>query len=206
MAVEQDANNTEPGIWVFGYGSLIWKPPIAYEDRVVGYVKNYVRRFWQHSTDHRGTPEAPGRVVTLIPHEEWKTMNDYHEHKDDDVCWGVAFKIPGTDVETTKAYLDHREKNGYSVHTVDVYRVHETEPAVRNALVYIATTDNEAYVGNAPLDDIAKQIAESHGPSGDNAEYLMNLAQALREIAPESHDEHLFELEHKVKEHIYHAM
>lgn len=43
------------------------------------------------------------------------------------------------------------------------------------------------------------------GPSGANSEYLLNLAEALREIAPESHDEHLFELEHKVKELLYHA-
>ncbi|KAJ2959283.1 hypothetical protein NQZ79_g5190 [Umbelopsis isabellina] len=198
MAVEQDINDKEPGIWVFGYGSLIWKPPIAYEDKVVGYVKNY------HSTDHRGTPEAPGRVVTLIPHEEWKTMNDYHEHKDDDVCWGVAFKIAGTDVETTKAYLDHREK-AFSALNVKSTLFLSSTGYTSQALVYIATTDNEAYVGNAPLDDIAKQIAVSHGPSGANAEYLLNLAEALREIAPESHDEHLFELEHKVKEILYHA-
>ncbi|CAO3683199.1 unnamed protein product [Umbelopsis ramanniana] len=202
MAVSTDSNPSsvaDSGIWVFGYGSLIWKPPISYEDKVVGYVKNYVRRFWQHSTDHRGTPEAPGRVVTLVPHAEWKTMDDYHDHKDDDVCWGVAFKIPGTDVETTRAYLDHREKNGYTVHTVDVYRPNEEQPAVRNALVYIGTTDNEAFVGGAPVDDIAQQIYESYGPSGWNAEYLLNLAHALREIAPESRDDHVFELEHKVK-------
>ena len=37
------------------------------------------------------------------------------------------------------------------------------------------------------------------GPSGWNAEYLLNLAHALREIAPESRDDHVFELEHKVK-------
>ncbi|KAL1933402.1 hypothetical protein VTP01DRAFT_7492 [Rhizomucor pusillus] len=186
------------GIWVFGYGSLIWKPPISYESRVVGYIKNYVRRFWQHSEDHRGTPEKPGRVVTLIPVEEWKNIEDVHGH--DDVTWGVAFKIPSDDVEATRAYLDHREKNGYTVHTVDVFSTKsDKEPEVKNALVYIATTDNEAYVGPAPMEDIAQQIFETYGPSGWNAEYLLNLAEALREIAPDARDDHLFELERRVK-------
>ncbi|ORE04165.1 ChaC-like protein [Rhizopus microsporus var. microsporus] len=135
----------EHGIWVFGYGSLIWKPPIHYESKKVGYIKGYVRRFWQEGHDK--------------------------------VTWGVAFKIPSDDVEATRAYLDHREK----------------------ALVYIATTDNEAYVGPAPLEEMAKQIYETYGPSGWNAEYLLNLAEALREISPGVRDDHVFELEALVK-------
>ncbi|CAO3624338.1 unnamed protein product [Mucor fragilis] len=186
------------GIWVFGYGSLIWKPPIHYEQKQIGYIKNYVRRFWQHSEDHRGTPEKPGRVVTLIPYDEWKTIESVEGH--DKVTWGVAFKIPSDDVEATRAYLDHREKNGYTVHTVDVFSLEDDQtPAVRNALVYIGTTDNEAYVGPAPADKIAQQIHDSYGPSGWNAEYLLNLAEALREISPGVKDDHVFELEGLVK-------
>ncbi|OAD79407.1 hypothetical protein PHYBLDRAFT_176656 [Phycomyces blakesleeanus NRRL 1555(-)] len=164
------------GIWVFGYGSLIWKPPPQYESRIVGYIKGYVRRFWQHSEDHRGTPEKPGRVVTLLPYEQWKNSGDEHGH--DGITWGVVFKIPSDDVETTRAYLDHREK----------------------ALVYIATEDNEAYVGFAPAKEIAQQIHDTYGPSGWNAEYLLELADALREIAPQHRDEHIEELALLVKE------
>ncbi|EPB91291.1 hypothetical protein HMPREF1544_01807 [Mucor circinelloides 1006PhL] len=189
----KEDNPHSDGIWVFGYGSLIWKPPIHYEQKQIGYIKNYVRRFWQHSEDHRGTPEKPGRVVTLIPYDEWKTIESV-------VTWGVAFKIPSDDVEATRAYLDHREKNGYTVHTVDVFSLEDDEtPAVRNALVYIGTTDNEAYVGPAPADKIAQQIHDSYGPSGWNAEYLLNLAEALREISPGVKDDHVFELEGLVK-------
>lgn len=115
------------------------------------------------------------------------------------MTWGVAFKIPSDDAEATRAYLDHREKNGYTVHTVDVYRAGEEAPAVKNALVYIATTDNEAYVGPAPMEALAQQIYETHGPSGWNAEYLLNLATALRAICPDASDDHLFELEKRVQ-------
>lgn len=65
--------------------------------------------------------------------------------------------------------------------------------------MYIGTTDNEAYVGPAPADKIAQQIHDSYGPSGWNAEYLLNLAEALREISPGVKDDHVFELEGLVK-------
>ncbi|KAF9427594.1 Cation transport regulator-like protein 2 [Podila epigama] len=189
-------------MWLFGYGSLIWRPDLEYEDSKAGYIKGHVRRFWQSSTDHRGTEEAPGRVVTLIPFDEFSTRftkDDQHSSDQDDITWGVAYKIPESKVAETKAYLDHREKNGYETHFLDVYQPGSDIPIVEKAIVYIGSTDNSEFAGPAPLEAIAEQIYKSHGPSGPNKDYLLNLAHALRIVAPFGNDQHLFELEARVK-------
>lgn len=53
------------GIWIFGFGSLVHTPGFEHGEVLDGYIKGYRRVWWQNSTDHRGTPDAPGRVVTL---------------------------------------------------------------------------------------------------------------------------------------------
>ncbi|XP_027092378.2 gamma-glutamylcyclotransferase 2-3 isoform X3 [Coffea arabica] len=140
-------------MWVFGYGSLIWKTGFHYDDRLVGFIKGYRRVFYQGSTDHRGTPDFPGRTVTLEPAEG-------------EVC-----------------YLEVREKQYDQKAHVDIFSDRAaTVPAVSGVLIYIASADqklNRNYLGPASLQEIANQIVRAEGPSGPNRDYLFQLEKAL---------------------------
>lgn len=165
-------------MWIFGYGSLTWKVGFSYLERRHGYIRGWSRRFWQDSTDHRGVPGAPGRVATLIPDEE--------SH-----VWGVAYRIDREESDAILEALDYREKGGYERHFEAVYGPDGL--VVERALVYVATKDNPNWGGPMEAAEIARIIRESRGPSGANIEYLLRLAEALREIGAE--DQHVFELE-----------
>jgi|SRR5579859_1257703 len=167
--------------WVFGYGSLIWRPTFAYEERAVGWIEGWARRFWQGSTDHRGVPGAPGRVVTLVQEPGAR-------------CVGVAYRLAAAERDAVLAGLDHREKGGYERHEVDVHVRGAAGEAGRTlrALMYVATAANPEYLGPAADDALAAQIRASHGPSGSNTEYVLRLAEALRAI--DAHDDHVFAL------------
>ena len=124
------------GIWVLGYGSLIYKPPPHYTHRIPAVIYGFMRRFWQSSVDHRGTPDSPGRVVTLIPHDEiMKTprfLQDYVKYENhgnpitnlqpnDLHTIGVVYYIPADRADEVREYLDVREQNGYTLHEVEVH-------------------------------------------------------------------------------------
>ncbi|XP_067617067.1 glutathione-specific gamma-glutamylcyclotransferase 1 [Eurosta solidaginis] len=196
-AAETQHNNNahnDPHCWIFGYGSLCWYPGFEYSKCITGYIKGYVRRFWQGNTTHRGTDEKPGRVATLIEDKEG-------------ITWGCAYKITGS---KALDYLKQREC------TLGGYIVLETKffPRVASydtpfsgeavpVLVYVATPDNCHWLGEDTHENIAENIVECSGSNGHNVEYLLRLANFIREEMPEVVDTHLFELEFLVLEKLH---
>lgn len=178
--MESDATRLDDSdtAWVFGYGSLIYKVDFPVIEQVPAVIEGWARRFWQGSHDHRGTPEAPGRVVTLVPAAGAR-------------CRGVAVRIRHDVFE----HLDHREKNGYARHRLPIHLDGHARPVL--GLIYVAEAGNPAWLGPASADEIAAHIARSHGPSGSNADYLLRLADALRGL--DEHDPHVFELERQLR-------
>lgn len=172
------------GHWIFGYGSLVWRPDFAHAERRPAAIEGWTRRFWQGSTDHRGVPGAPGRVVTLVP-------------DDGALCWGMAYRVERAVYDDVVAKLEVREKGGYKRAALRLIFHRETAPGPA-ALVYIATPENPNYLGPAPIEEIAGQVRVSHGPSGANVEYVTRLAEALR--AMNADDGHVFALERLVRD------
>ena len=177
-------------VWLFGYGSLIWRPDFEFLSSRIARVDGWSRRFWQGSHDHRGVPEAPGRVVTLIPEPGAQ-------------CGGMAFEIDAKLAAEIFTALDYREKNGYDRCRAPL--IFDDSPGADptsgtaqsgeegKGIFYVANGNNPAFLGPASALDIARQISRSQGPSGPNDEYLRNLANAWRQhgIA----DDHVFEIE-----------
>ncbi|MEM6706397.1 MAG: gamma-glutamylcyclotransferase [Acidobacteriota bacterium] len=169
-------------MWIFGYGSLIWRPDFDWVESAPAAIEGWERRFWQGSPDHRGMPHSPGRVVTLIEAPSSR-------------CWGVAYRLSSAATEDgTLDDLDDREKAGYRRLELPL---HLNDGRSVRGLCYVAAEGNENFLGEASLRQMAQHILDSVGPSGSNVEYLLELATALRRIGAE--DQHVFRLEEQVR-------
>ncbi|XP_057959738.1 gamma-glutamylcyclotransferase 2-1 [Malania oleifera] len=176
--------------WVFGYGSLVWNPGFQFDEKVIGFIKGYRRVFDLACIDHRGTPENPARTCTL-------------EQDEGAICWGAAYCIRGGPEKEQLAmeYLERRECEYDHKTLVDFYTEGDTlKPSVTGVIVFTSTPDKESnkyYLGPAPLEDMARQIATAFGPCGNNRDYIFLLEKAMFDIGHE--DDMVIELANEVR-------
>ncbi|XP_078433904.1 gamma-glutamylcyclotransferase 2-2-like [Wolffia australiana] len=177
-------------LWVFGYGSLVWNPGFEFDESVIGFIKDHKRAFTVACIDHRGTPENPARTLNL-------------ERSEGSICWGVAYCIKGGSEKERDAmkYLEKRECEYDLKAHVDFYsEENPLKPAVTDVIVFISTPDKEVnkyYLGPAPVEEMARQIATASGPCGNSRDYLFSLQKALFAIGHE--EEEVIELAKEVR-------
>ncbi|WP_157735705.1 gamma-glutamylcyclotransferase [Granulosicoccus antarcticus] len=151
-------------LWIFGYGSIIWRPGFEHLRSLHAALPGYERRFCQASHDHRGTLELPGRVVTLVPVRGGS-------------CQGMAFELPPVGRTQILSYLDEREQDGYE----RVYApLQLSDGVIVPGLTWIAAADNPSWREGESLDELALLISKRQGPSGSNRDYLFNLEEILK--------------------------
>jgi glutathione-specific gamma-glutamylcyclotransferase len=147
-------------LWIFGYGSLMWRPGFQFVESARARLSGYRRCFCIYTTNHRGTPARPGLVLGLDR---------------GGVCDGVAYRIAPEHARATADYLRIREQvNG-------VYReahvpVTLDGPRHRDvvAQAYIVERAHPSYAGPLPLATQAQLIRGARGISGNNLDYLIN--------------------------------
>ena len=152
-------------LWVFGYGSLLWRPGFPFVERCAAFVEGYARRLDQGSPDHRGTPERLGRVATLVEAPGSR-------------CGGAVYRIPEAKAAEVLAALDVREQGGYDRLELRATTM-EAPPRHLRALTWVASPDNPYHLGPAPFAEMAAQIRAAVGPSGANLDYALALDEAL---------------------------
>jgi glutathione-specific gamma-glutamylcyclotransferase len=157
-----------PGLWVFGYGSLIWNPGFAWSDRQPARLAGFRRSFCMRSIHHRGTVASPGLVLALDAAQGAE-------------CRGVAFELAPQVADETLEYLRARELIS-AAYLETVQQVTLASGRVVPAVAYVIDRAHEQYCAGLSLDEQAAIIARAVGGRGPNAEYLHQTATHLAEL------------------------
>jgi cation transport protein ChaC len=153
-------------LWVFGYGSLMWRPGFAYRERHLATLTGYHRSLCIFSHVHRGTPEMPGLVLGLDRGGK---------------CRGVAFGVDASDAEATLAYLREREQVT-AVYIERRTRVRLDDGRNVPVVTYVADRGHSQYAGRLPVEDLLRHVNQGIGISGANPDYVRATHQQLIEM------------------------
>ena len=179
-----NARDRDGAIWVFGYGSLMWRPGFPYQDSMPATLQDYSRSFCLWSESHRGRPGHRGLVLGL-------------DRQAGTACEGMVFRVAEEDWPNTAAYLEERELIGYPYDPAHLPVALRDGRKVR-AHCFVARHDHPHYAGPLPLETAARVILSASGEMGLNRDYLINTVEAL-----ESHgyrDQGLHDLLVRVRE------
>ena len=153
------------GFWVFGYGSLMWRPGFPFVEALPALLHGYHRAFCIESTHYRGNSETPGLVLGLDR---------------GGACRGRAYRVDAAQAEAVARYLHEREMVGgvYEPHWLKI----QTSKGLRTAAAYVADRQNPQYAGKLPEARIVAAIRRGVGIAGTNRDYLRNTVRHLDQL------------------------
>jgi glutathione-specific gamma-glutamylcyclotransferase len=160
-----EAVSSKGDLWVFGYGSLIWRPGFEFIERVPARLIGEHRALCVYSFVHRGTPEKPGLVLGLDR---------------GGACRGIAFRVAEKNRAATVAYLREREQvtSVYREVMRSVWLENEARQRV-SALAYVVDRGHVQYAGRLSLAEQLRHVRQGHGQSGVNREYVLSTVAAI---------------------------
>ena len=152
-------------LWVFGYGSLMWRPGFEFIEQVPARLIGEHRALCVYSFDHRGTPEKPGLVLGLDR---------------GGACRGIAFRVAAGRRRDTVEYLRGREQttNVYREVMRSVWLNNEARQRV-SALTYVVDRGHVQYAGRLSLPDQLRHVEQGHGRSGNNRDYVLSTVKSI---------------------------
>lgn len=168
-------------LWIFAFGSLIWKPRFEHVEHRNAKVQGWQRSFCLGpDTRYRGNPEAPGLMLSLdLGHE----------------CEGVAYRLPAENLRDSLLHLLHNEPP-----ISPVWVEAETEQGTVHCIAHVCPQDSIAFVGGLTDEEIADQLYVAVGMWGSMSDYLLNTVSHLEEIG--IHDPYLWKMQALVAERL----
>lgn len=157
--------------WVFGYGSLMWRPGFEHEETRQAQLFGYHRALCVRSFVHRGTPERPGLVLGLDRGGS---------------CHGVAFRVRPENREVVIDYLRERELVTH-VYLETTRKVRLDNGGEVRALAYVVDRTHAQYAGALSIDDALSQVSGAVGQSGPNEDYVINTVEHLKALNIRDH-------------------
>jgi cation transport protein ChaC len=160
-----EAESTKTDLWVFGYGSLMWRPGFEFIEQVPARLIGEHRALCVYSFDHRGTPEKPGLVLGLDR---------------GGACRGIAFRVAARLRIATIDYLRGREQTTHVYREVmrSVWLENEARQRV-SALAYVVDRGHVQYAGRLSLTEQLRLVQQGHGRSGNNRDYVLSTVKSI---------------------------
>lgn len=172
-------------VWLFAYGSLLWRPECPIDEERVGHLPGWHRTFCFRVVRFRGAPDNPGLMMALDRGGS---------------CRGMLQRIPWSHVRERLEKLMRRELRVLNSPNRPCWLTATSEGGRMRALVFTINRASPLYVGPRPLEETAEVLARAAGHAGSGAEYLMNTVRHLEELG--IRDRNLWRLQAMVAERI----